>query len=209
MKTVFSVQEQSGLDLIKNASPTTFEALAARMALRSPSGAARRIDDPKSRDILAAVLELRRQGRASSTSIADSIRKCVSEFGDVLSVSEREVLEKRLARILNLDPPIGMRIVASEEDAKAFAGYVRRWDEATAMRSLSDMATVNHYFYRILAMGERAIPLVLREMSLRRRRWFRAMQALAPYGDDPAKDAKTFDEGVDAWLAWGRERGYL
>ncbi|SRR5258708_26364954 len=66
----------------------------------------------------------------------------------------------------------------------------------------------SHQAYRsILEMGTRVVPFILRELTLRPDRWFEALSILT--GENPARGASTFDEAVQAWLRWGRERDLL
>jgi hypothetical protein len=70
----------------------------------------------------------------------------------------------------------------------------------------------NHPAYqRIIGMGKVApsliISLILRELQQRPDHWFVALHEIS--NEDPALQDDNFDEALQAWLNWGRRRGYL
>ena len=109
----------------------------------------------------------------------------------------------------------------SDEDfAKRFAALAATWKEETKFFSRVDKM-VNHPAYQeIIAMGERAVPLILAELERNGDHWFIALHRIT--GADPpipeghkgnrvvAPGWVGFDiKGMQAaWLAWGREKGY-
>lgn len=62
-------------------------------------------------------------------------------------------------------------------------------------------------YLRIIGMGRRVLPLLLKELEENKDHWLVALNAIT--GQDPAPNGSTFDEAVVAWLAWGRTHGYL
>jgi hypothetical protein len=57
-------------------------------------------------------------------------------------------------------------------------------------------------------MGPAVNPLLLRELENRTGHWHRALRRIT--GDDPvpAADRGNIEKTAEAWLRWGRERGY-
>lgn len=49
--------------------------------------------------------------------------------------------------------------------------------------------------------------LLLRELQKEPAHWFDALSAIT--GEDPVKQDYDFDQAVEAWLAWGREKGII
>jgi hypothetical protein len=88
-----------------------------------------------------------------------------------------------------------------------FRRLVKEWRNATCHTSSLTKMVTNSSYLRIIGLGEKAIPLVLRELEARPDHWLVALHALT--GEDPAPEGSTFTEAVHAWLEWGRERGYL
>jgi hypothetical protein len=88
-----------------------------------------------------------------------------------------------------------------------FRELVKKWRKDTQHTS-SVKRMVGHPAYkRIIEIGADALPLVFRELNAHRDHWLVALNVIT--GEDPAPEAATFPEAVDAWLAWGREKGYL
>jgi hypothetical protein len=62
-------------------------------------------------------------------------------------------------------------------------------------------------YQKIIAMGEPAIPLILREMKERPAHWFTALRAIAK--SPPENEGADMGRATAAWLKWGQERDYL
>jgi len=74
------------------------------------------------------------------------------------------------------------------------------------MSSITQMA-IHPSYQRIIGMGQPAVPLILKELQQNPSYWFWALGAIT--GQNPAEKAGTFDEVVEAWLKWGRAKGYI
>jgi hypothetical protein len=82
------------------------------------------------------------------------------------------------------------------------------WLEAVAPLSSIRGKLSHPLFGDIVAMGEPAIQLILREI---RKKPSHLVWALAEItGEDPAdrSSARNILDVIDAWIAWGRGRGY-
>lgn len=89
-----------------------------------------------------------------------------------------------------------------------FAKLVEAWKKATHHYSFLRQKIVHPAYLRIVGMGEKAIPLILAELKERPSAgWFPALEAIS--GNDAAQTAKSIDEAVQSWLAWGRQCRYL
>jgi len=64
-------------------------------------------------------------------------------------------------------------------------------------------------YQQIIGLGPSAIPLILRELENEPGHWFWALAALT--GENPAGQGAVGNVEAmrQAWLQWGRERGYL
>lgn len=96
---------------------------------------------------------------------------------------------------------------SEQEFTERFVTLAREWLRDTAVLS-SIRAKLTHPAYqKILELGERAIPLVLNELRVRPSHWFAALKTLT--GENPVPPGATFDEAAEAWLRWGKSRGYM
>ncbi len=91
--------------------------------------------------------------------------------------------------------------------AQTFQELVDRWREETLFFSFDLQKAMHPDYQKIIGMGRPAIPLILNELKQRPGHWFWALNAITQ--EDPARGAESFQEAVDAWLTWGRERGYI
>jgi hypothetical protein len=93
---------------------------------------------------------------------------------------------------------------------RQFHGLAIRWTELTAYRS--NMGGLRHHpvYQELIALGEPAVSLILRELERKPSvSWFGMLSAIT--GDDPVspEQAGHVAAMADAWLGWGRQHGYL
>jgi hypothetical protein len=88
-----------------------------------------------------------------------------------------------------------------------FVELAARWKTET--RNLSSMHDIvlNPAYAQIIGLGVPAIPLILRELRDDPDAWFYALTAITR--EDPAAGMTKFDDAVQAWVDWGRERRYI
>ena len=90
---------------------------------------------------------------------------------------------------------------------QTFNTLVERWRADTMLLSSVDKMAMHPAYQRIIGLGPQAVPLILRELQTQPDHWFWALHAIT--GDDPVQSGDNFDQAVERWLAWGRDRGYL
>jgi hypothetical protein len=96
---------------------------------------------------------------------------------------------------------------AEDKEVQALLDW---WDRDTAV--VSDASKIlNHPAYqRIIGMGTRAIPLILRELKKGAGffAWFAALKAITH--EDPVPEGVVAGKLCrDAWLNWGRQKGLI
>ena len=96
---------------------------------------------------------------------------------------------------------------ASDDLVEEFESLADRWETETAFESVVVRKAMNPAYQRIIGMGPRVIPLILRRLEQEPRQWFWALTALS--GEDPAAGSDTVDDAAHAWLAWGKARGLI
>lgn len=98
---------------------------------------------------------------------------------------------------------VDTKVTPLEEE---FAHLARRWKKETAHLA-SAVRMAEHPAYReIIAMGDAAVPLLLRELERRPDHWFIALRRIT--GADPVSQSARGDvrKMADAWIAWGKSR---
>ena len=105
--------------------------------------------------------------------------------------------------------PCGDRAKPSVRDESFFRTLVVLWRRDTVNISSTSRIAMHPAYQRIIGMGSVAIPLILRELEEQPDWWFWALQAIT--GADPVSPScrGLLHEMAAAWLAWGREHGYL
>lgn len=96
-----------------------------------------------------------------------------------------------------------------EIDEQEFHELVKEWREGTQFTSSLTEIILHPAYQRIIGMGPKVVPLILRELQQEPAHWFWALRALT--GADPVnpKDAGRVRKMAEAWLNWGKQRDYL
>lgn len=83
------------------------------------------------------------------------------------------------------------------------------WRAATSIMSSAEAKARHPAHQAIVAMGERAVPLILTRMQAQGGHWFAALRAIT--GANPVKPTARGNVRAmqAAWLKWGRENGYI
>jgi hypothetical protein len=84
-----------------------------------------------------------------------------------------------------------------------------KWEAETAFLSSVSNIVMHPTYQQIIGMGPMAIPLILREVSIKQGQWFWALKSIT--NEDPVKPEQRgiVAEMSRAWLQWGKERGYI
>ncbi len=93
---------------------------------------------------------------------------------------------------------------------KTFTSLAEQWERETRNLSSSHRIFAHRAFREIVALGRPAIPLILRRLQQSRGHWFAALQEITGEHDlvDP-NDYGRIERIREAWLEWGRTRGFL
>lgn len=102
---------------------------------------------------------------------------------------------------------VGARAMSAVEgEFQLLAAQWRR--DIGAHSSLTKILT-NWNYLKIIALGESAIPLILKELQREPAPWFVALEAITGEHNLGKQFAGNFRKMAAAWLAWGAVRGYL
>jgi hypothetical protein len=122
----------------------------------------------------------------------------------------RTVLERNILALSHYHYPVSRLHLntTAEQIELLFRSLVDTWkNETRYSSSITEM--VEHEAYKtIITLGPIVIPLLLEELKNEPNQWFWALHQIT--GEDPvdSEDYGLIDRMVEAWLKWGRERGY-
>ena len=90
-----------------------------------------------------------------------------------------------------------------------FLELAEEWRSATMFGAFVGDLDRDPRYQAIIAMGETALPWILRDLARTGDHWFHALRAIT--GENPAADAQPgrIGEFQEAWLQWGHERGLV
>lgn len=97
--------------------------------------------------------------------------------------------------------------LAPETNAELFQALAAQWRAETRHLSSVSRMALHPAYQRIIGLGIAAVPLILNDLQQRGGHWLWALHAIT--GEDPAPPEADFREAVQAWLQWGKQRGYL
>jgi hypothetical protein len=82
------------------------------------------------------------------------------------------------------------------------------WMASVGYSSSSTQLRSHPAFQEILSMGEAVVPLMLRDLEERPRLWVWALPHITGTDPVPTTDRGNIAKMSEAWLRWGREKGY-
>ncbi len=90
-----------------------------------------------------------------------------------------------------------------------FVDLANRWHDETDYLSAPSRITNNDTYLKIISMGGSVIPLILQDLQERGGDWYRALRILSGVDPVSAEVRGEVPKMKEAWLRWGRERGYI
>lgn len=110
--------------------------------------------------------------------------------------------------IMIIHPPLKAKKPDIESNIeRKFRSLATQWSRDTEHLSSVKKAIMNRSYQRILTLGEKAIPCILREMEHNPDHWFYALEIISD--ENPVSPEDDFDGAVAAWLSWGKVKGYI
>ena len=81
------------------------------------------------------------------------------------------------------------------------------WKRDTRFHSSLSKKFMHPAYQTIMAMGEPALPLILKDLEKSPGHWFYALRFIAQR--DVAENAQGFEDARNLWLKWGRENHFI
>jgi len=90
-----------------------------------------------------------------------------------------------------------------------FDELCKKWKSERHATSFSSAMAMHPAYQRIIGMGNKALPLILTELQKELDHWFWALKAISGEDPVPSECRGKMAEMANAWLNWGRARGYV
>lgn len=87
---------------------------------------------------------------------------------------------------------------------KTFLELAEQWRNETGMQSSPTKKLKHPAYQKIISMGSPVLPLILRALEQKRDHWFMALGEIT--GEEPVGSEDNFDQAIEAWLQWGRDK---
>lgn len=95
------------------------------------------------------------------------------------------------------------------ELAIKFEALAHQWLQETKYLSDPVRKILHPSHLKLIAMGERILPLVLREVEKMSGHWFVILNAISPENPVKPEDETNIERLANAWLEWGRRKGLI
>jgi hypothetical protein len=92
---------------------------------------------------------------------------------------------------------------------KQFRLLADQWVSETGMQSSMSIKLSHPAYLAIIDMGQKVLPLILRELRDRPNHWFGALRAIAMESPVPEHNRSDPLIARTAWLDWGKEKGLI
>jgi hypothetical protein len=122
----------------------------------------------------------------------------------------REILNAPSEREQKLEAARALASAEEEENGyeeRKFRRLAEQWLRETEHTSSVKQACMRPSYQRIIGMGPAVVPYLLRELERNPDHWFWALNSITE--ENPARAEESLDGAKEAWLRWGREKGYL
>src|ERR1700681_3312533 len=161
-------------------------------------------------------MAIRRLGSLSWSSTVEERRESMLESWEKVEPNERYYFKAFKPRPSHKDVRLYVvsrastlfRLGPGTSLATEFKTLVEEWRVATMCSSIMTEILLHPAYQRIIGMGARVVPLILKELEQSEEPWYSALQALT--GHRPAGIADgDFATLRSAWLEWGYSSGLL
>ncbi len=99
--------------------------------------------------------------------------------------------------------------VVRPQEKVIFKELADQWRNETRFLSAVDDIAMHPAYQRIIGMGQKAVPLILRELQDRLDHWFWALESITGESPVPPEDAGRMQRMRDEWLEWGHSKGLI
>ena len=128
--------------------------------------------------------------------------------GENFDLGVSDQVRKNLRQCLKIYWHYHFPVSRPEDYVTEFYSLVHEWKRDTQFVYTLDELVMHPAYQRIIGMGEKAIPMLLRELDEHPDHWFWALEAITgAHPVFPSQQGK-IDEMAKEWLHWAEENGY-
>jgi hypothetical protein len=85
-----------------------------------------------------------------------------------------------------------------------FHALAEKWKRETGHLSIVQQKAMHPFYQAIIGLGEKALPILIKELDQSPRDWFWALRAITR--ENPVDDDVTVEEAVESWKKWWIDR---
>jgi hypothetical protein len=98
---------------------------------------------------------------------------------------------------------------AVESIEQRFRRFADEWISETGLLSDPIRKFMHRSHLKIIGMGEKALPYILKEVERKSGHWFVALDAISPENPVRPEDQINLERTARAWLEWGKDKGLI
>lgn len=122
-------------------------------------------------------------------------------------------LREEVASLREIVAPLALSVREQRQRrAELFEEFVNlavQWQAETAGASTTRRIVSHPAYLRMIGMGDRAVPWILAQLEGEEAHWFEALHAITGANPVPDEDRGVYAKMAQAWLAWGRDNGWI
>ncbi len=120
-----------------------------------------------------------------------------------------EVTSLRASTALGRMPSVEERVRRRREQFVEFHELAAQWRAETGGYSMMTSIVTHPAYLRIIGMGEQALPWIFFELEEHGGHWYVALRAITGANPVLYEDRGRRPKMREAWLAWGRDNGWI
>jgi hypothetical protein len=96
-----------------------------------------------------------------------------------------------------------------EEDGASllFTQLASEWEEETAHYAMLKKRYSHPAYQKVIELGSSIVPHILNRLEKSPDWWFMALRTIT--NENPVEENNSFEEAIDLWLHWGKEKGLI
>jgi|GEM_PF-1981092 len=138
----------------------------------------------------------------ASFTIRDIPEELLDRFKDLARKDQRSINSEAIDVI---EKAVETRVQPLADIDDQFTELTREWKRETLISSSATEMALNPHYQRIIGLGNRVIPLILKELERELDHWFWALTAITGENPIPAEHAGDLERMRDDWLEYGRK----